>query len=121
MLAKLDFPANYEVGLMAAITGAACRGSKEECESDSRATFHMSHPHARMTAYEINGKRWNEAAQIRSKTPEVPPPPRRADVGESSASAGMRSILLTSTMVCARVLNTRLAIVRSEELRRTRY
>ena len=36
---------------VAAMVGAARGDSKEEWESDSGATFHMSHTHAGMSAY----------------------------------------------------------------------
>ena len=48
-------------------------------------------------------------------------PIRRAEVGASATSAGVRSTLRTSTGICAKVLSTGLTIVRSEELRRARY
>ena len=51
MLAKTNVPANAEVGLVAATSGAARRDSKEEWNTDSGASFHMSHPQAGMTAY----------------------------------------------------------------------
>ena len=43
MLAKINMPANSEVGLVAAMIGAACGDGKEEWCSDSGASFHMSH------------------------------------------------------------------------------
>ena len=52
MLAKVNVPANSEVGLMMAAMVEAARGDgKEEWESDSGATFYMSHNRAGMTAY----------------------------------------------------------------------
>ena len=52
MLAKINVPANAEVGLVAVMTGAACGDGKEEWDSDSGASFHkLSHTQARMTAY----------------------------------------------------------------------
>ena len=52
MLAKLTGPAVPEVKAVAAIMGTARGDRKEECESDSGATFHMSHTRAGMSAYE---------------------------------------------------------------------
>ena len=43
MLAKINMSANSEVGLVAAMIGAACGDGKEEWDSDSGASFHMSH------------------------------------------------------------------------------
>ena len=44
MLARLNMPANSEVGsMMTAKMGAACEDRKEEWESDSGAIFHMFH------------------------------------------------------------------------------
>ena len=43
MLAKLTEPAVPEVRAVAAMVGAARSDKKEEWESDSGATFHMSH------------------------------------------------------------------------------
>ena len=54
------------------------------------------------------------------KHQEMPPPTRRAEVGASATSAGVRGTLRTSTVACAEVLSTGLANVRSEELRRAR-
>ena len=51
MLAKLTVPAVPEVRAMAAMVGAARGDRKEEWESDSGATFHMSHTRAEMSAY----------------------------------------------------------------------
>ena len=51
MLAKLTVPAVPEVRAVAAMVGAARSDRKEEWESDSGATFHMSHTRARMSAY----------------------------------------------------------------------
>ena len=50
MLAKLNMPANSEMEPMAAMMVEARGGRKEEWESDSGATCHMSHTRA-MTAY----------------------------------------------------------------------
>ena len=50
MVAKLNVPANPEVGPMVALIGAALGGSMEEWESDSGATFHISHTQAGITA-----------------------------------------------------------------------
>ena len=51
MLAKLTVPAAPEVRAVAAMVGAAHGDRKEEWESDSGATFHMSHTRAGMFAY----------------------------------------------------------------------
>ena len=51
MLAKLTVPEVPEVRAMAAMVGAARSDRKEEWESDSGATFHMSHTRAGMSAY----------------------------------------------------------------------
>ena len=51
MLAKLTVPAVPEVRAVAAMVGAARGDRKEEWESDSGATFHMSHTRAGMSAY----------------------------------------------------------------------
>ena len=51
MLAKLTVPVVPEVRAVAAMVGAARSDRKEELESDSGATFHMSHTRAGMTAY----------------------------------------------------------------------
>ena len=51
MLAKINVPANAEAGLVAATTGAAPGYGKKEWDSDSGASFHMSHTQARTTAY----------------------------------------------------------------------
>ena len=51
MLAKLTVPAVPEVRAVAAMVGTARSDRKEEWESDSGATFHMSHARARMSAY----------------------------------------------------------------------
>ena len=52
MLAKINVPANAEVELVAATTGAARLDGKEKWDPESRASFHMSHTLAGMTAYE---------------------------------------------------------------------
>ena len=51
MLAKVTVPAVPEVRAVAAMVGAARGDRKEEWESDSGATFHMSHIRAGMSAY----------------------------------------------------------------------
>ena len=51
ILAKLTVPAVPEVRAVAAIVGAARSDRKEEWESDSGTTFHMSHTRAGMYAY----------------------------------------------------------------------
>ena len=51
MLAKLTVPVVPEVRAVTAVVGAARRDRKEEWESDSSATFHMSHTRAGMSAY----------------------------------------------------------------------
>ena len=51
MLAKLTVPAVPEVRAVAAMVGAARGDRKEVWESDSGATFHMSHTRAGMSAY----------------------------------------------------------------------
>ena len=51
MLAKINVPANTEVGLVAATTGEPRGDGKEEWDSDSGASFHTSHTQAGMTAY----------------------------------------------------------------------
>ena len=51
MLAKLTVPAVPEVRAVAAMVGAARSDRKEEWESDSGATFHMSHTRAGMSSY----------------------------------------------------------------------
>ena len=43
MLAKRNVPANSEVGLVAAMIGAARGDGKEEWDLDSGASFHMSY------------------------------------------------------------------------------
>ena len=51
MLAKLTVSAVPEVRAVATMVGAARSDRKEEWESDSGATFHMSHTRAGMSAY----------------------------------------------------------------------
>ena len=51
MLAKLAVPVVPEVRAVTAMVGAARSDRKEEWESDSGATFHMSHTRAGMSAY----------------------------------------------------------------------
>ena len=48
MLAKINVPANSDVGLVAATIGAARGDGKEEWHSDSGASLHMSHTRAGM-------------------------------------------------------------------------
>ena len=43
MLAKINVPANAEVGLLGVTTGQARGDGKEEWDSDSGASFHMPH------------------------------------------------------------------------------
>ena len=50
MLAKLNMSANFEVGPISAMVGAACGVGKEEWASDSGATFHMCLTHVGMVA-----------------------------------------------------------------------
>ena len=59
-------------------------------------------------------------ARRRSTNQEMPPPTRRAEVGESAASVEERIILRLNTVTCANAWSTGLAIVRSGELRRLR-
>ena len=51
MLAKLTVPAVPEVRTVTAMVGAARGDRKKELESDSGATFHVSHTRAGMSAY----------------------------------------------------------------------
>ena len=51
MLVKINVPFNYDVGLVAATIGAARGDGKGEWDSDSGASFHVSHTQAEMTAY----------------------------------------------------------------------
>ena len=51
MLAKVNVPANTEVGLVAATTGVARGDGKHDWDSDSDASFHMSHTQTGMNAY----------------------------------------------------------------------
>ena len=51
MLAKLTVPVVPEGRAVAAMVGAARSDRKEEWESDSGATFHVSHTRAGMSAY----------------------------------------------------------------------
>ena len=51
MLAKLTVPAVPQVRAVAVMMGTARSDRKEEWESDSGATFHMSHTRAGMSAY----------------------------------------------------------------------
>ena len=50
MLAKINVPANTEVGLVAVTTGAVRGDDEEEWDSDSGASFHMSHTQTGMIA-----------------------------------------------------------------------
>ena len=50
-LAKINIPANVDVGLVAATTGKARGDGNEEWDLNSGASFYMSHKQARMTAY----------------------------------------------------------------------
>ena len=51
MPARINEPANAELGLVAATTGAARGHSKEEWDSDSGASIHMFHTMDEITAY----------------------------------------------------------------------
>ena len=51
MLAEVYVPAESEVGLVAATTGAARGNGKEEWDLDSGASFYVSYTQAGMTAY----------------------------------------------------------------------
>ena len=51
ILAKINVPANAEVGLVPATTGAACGDGKEEWGSNSGASFYMSNTQAGRTTY----------------------------------------------------------------------
>ena len=51
MLAKMKVPANSKVRLTAAVVGAGNGDGKEEWDSGSGASFHMSHTQAGVTAY----------------------------------------------------------------------
>ena len=51
VLAKINVPANAEMRLVTATTGATRGYGKEEWDSNSDASFHMSHTQAGMTAY----------------------------------------------------------------------
>ena len=51
MLAKMKLSTNSEVGLVAATIGAARGDDNTERNSDSGASFHMSHTQAGMTVY----------------------------------------------------------------------
>ena len=51
MVAKTNVPANYEMALVAATTGAARGDGKDEWDSDSGVSFDISYAQARMTAY----------------------------------------------------------------------
>ena len=51
ILAKMTVPAVPEVRAVATMVGEACGDRKEEWDSDSGATFHMSHTRAGMSAY----------------------------------------------------------------------
>ena len=47
----MNVPASAEVGRVAAVVGAAHGDGKKEWDSDSGATFHMSHTCVGMAAY----------------------------------------------------------------------
>ena len=51
MVAKINVAANSEVGLVQTTIGGARGGGKEKWDSDSGASFHMSHTQAGTTAY----------------------------------------------------------------------
>ena len=51
MLAKIHVPAITEVGLVAATTGEAREDGKEEWDSDSGASLHMSRTQTGIIAY----------------------------------------------------------------------
>ena len=51
MLAKINVPANSEVGLVAETIGTACGDGKDEWDSDVGVSFHMFHTQAIMSAY----------------------------------------------------------------------
>ena len=51
ILAKTNVPANAEEGVVAPMAEAARGDDKEDWDSDSGASFHMSHTQAEMTAY----------------------------------------------------------------------
>ena len=77
----------------------------------------------RVTVFIVEGKvaaLKNAEARKISKNQEMPPSTRRAEVGKSASSVGVRSTLRASTVACAEVLSTGLVIVSSEELRRVR-
>ena len=59
MLAKLTVPVVPEVRAVAAMVGAARSDRKEEWESDSGATFHISHTRAGMSVYKKASPRTN--------------------------------------------------------------
>ena len=59
MLAKLTVPAVPEVRAVAAMVESARSDRKEEWESDSGATFHVSHTRAGMSAYKKASSRTN--------------------------------------------------------------
>ena len=60
------------------------------------------------------------SARRRPKNQEMAPPTRRAEVGESATSVGVRSTLRINTVACAETWSIGLAIMRSEELKRVR-
>ena len=72
---------------------------------------------SRVTASTVEGRvtalRVAEVRRRRSKKQEMPPPTRRAEVGESATSVGVRSTLRINTVACAEAWSTGLAIVRS--------
>ena len=51
MLVKINVPVNHEVGMVGVTIRAARGDGKKEWDSDSGASFHISHKKAEMTAY----------------------------------------------------------------------
>ena len=70
------------------------------------------------------GKKDRRVGEYRStkktRNLRMPPPTKKGEVGTIATFAGVRSTLPTNTVVCTRVLSTRLAIVWSEKQRRPR-
>ena len=58
------------------------------------------------------------SAKKKIEKPGDAPPTRRAEVGESATSMGVRSTLCEKTVACAEAWSTGLAVLKSEELRR---
>ena len=81
--------------------------------TDSRVS--ASTAEGRVAALRIAGAR-----RRRSKNQKMPPPIRRVEVRASTTSVGVRNTLRINNAACAEAWSTRLAIVRSEELRRVR-